>query len=222
MHKIVLLGATGGCVDILDTILDINAAAPKPSYDVLGFLDDRAELQGTEVLAGARVIGPFSAAQDHSDCLFVTGIGSPYNYWRRGDVIDALGLAPERFATIVHPRASISSSARLGFGTVIHQNATVTTGAKIGNHVLVLPNAVISHGDEIGDFTIVNAGVCMGGDVRIGRSCYLGARSAVRQNVTIGDRSQIGMGSVVLNDVAPGAVVVGNPARFLRNIADFP
>ena len=217
MQKIVILGATGGCVDILDTILDVNSAALSPLYDVVGFLDDREDLRGTRVL-GVPVLGPFSTVTGYRDCHFITGIGSPYNYWRRERIIDGLGIPSERFATIVHPTASLSGSAELGFGTVVHQNVTITTGAKIGTNVLILPQSVISHGDVIGDFSIVNAGVCLGGDVKIGRCCYIGSRSSVRQDVEIGDHSQIGMGSVVLNDVPADTVVVGSPARFLRKV----
>ena len=35
-------------------------------------------------------------------------------------------------------------------------------------------------------------------------------------NEKIGDGAVIGAGSVVVKDVAPGAVVVGNPARIIR------
>jgi acetyltransferase EpsM len=219
MKKIVLLGATGGCVDILDTILDINRTAPQAVFDIVGFLDDRAEMKGTKVL-GAAVLGPFKSVQQFHDCLFVTGIGSATNYWRREAIISALGIPLERFATVVHPSASISSSATLGYGTVVHQHATVTTGARVGNHVLILPQAVISHGDVVGDFSIINAGVCLASDVVVEKGCYLGARSTVRQDIKIGARAQLGMGSVVIKDVPPETVVVGNPARFLRKISD--
>ena len=217
MQKIVILGATGGCVDVLDTILDINAALSEAAYEVIGFLDDRKDLENTRVL-GVPVIGPFAAATELTDCAFVTGIGSPYNYWRREEIIKALGIPFERFATIVHPTAAISSSAELGFGTVIHQHAVITTGALIGNHVLILPQVVISHGATVGDFTIVNSGACLAGEVKVGRCCYLGARSAVRQETVLGDACQVGIGAVVLKDVAPKTVVVGNPARILRRI----
>ena len=217
MRKIIILGATGGCVDILDTILDVNAAAPEPVFDVAGFLDDREELWSGRVL-DAEVLGPFASISDYGDCEFVTGIGSPYNYWRREAIVGGLNIPNGRFATVVHPTASISSSATIGGGAVIHQNVTITSKARLGNNVLVLPNAVISHGNNIGDFTIINAGVCLGGDVSVGRCCYLGARSAVRQEIEIGDNSLLGMGSVVIEDVPKNTVVVGNPAKFLRKI----
>ena len=50
-------------------------------------------------------------------------------------------------------------------------------------------------------------------------SCYLGANASVRGGVKLGNGSLIGLGSVALEDVPPRHVVVGNPARFLRELA---
>ena len=55
------------------------------------------------------------------------------------------------------------------------------------------------------------------GKVHIGQGCYIGTNSAIRDNITIGENCLIGMGSIVLRDVPENNVVVGNPARFLRN-----
>ncbi|MFC7926853.1 DapH/DapD/GlmU-related protein [Microbacterium laevaniformans] len=49
--------------------------------------------------------------------------------------------------------------------------------------------------------------------VSIGRDVWIGGRSTVLGGVTIGDGALIGSASVVTKDVAPFAVVVGNPAR---------
>ena len=216
IKKIVILGATGGPIDILDTINDINSAIPQPRYECIGFLDDNSSLWGEEIM-NVKVLGPFSSATElSSDCFFVTGIGSPYNFWNKETIISNLGLNAGRFETIVHPTASLSSTAEIGRGSVIHQHVTVTRSVIIGKHVLILPNTAITHGDVIGDYTIVNAGACISGEVKIGRSCYVGTNSAIRQNITIGDYCLIGMGSVVLSDVPANSVVVGNPARILR------
>ena len=40
-----------------------------------------------------------------------------------------------------------------------------------------------------------------------------GAGALIRQGVSVGEGAVIGMGAVVVKDVAPGATVVGNPAR---------
>ena len=52
------------------------------------------------------------------DCVFVNGIGSPTTFWRKPEIVRTTGLALERFETIIHPQASVSSFARLGYGCV--------------------------------------------------------------------------------------------------------
>jgi acetyltransferase-like isoleucine patch superfamily enzyme len=45
---------------------------------------------------------------------------------------------------------------------------------------------------------------------------FIGMRSIILKGVRVGAGSVIGAGSVVTQDVAPGAVVAGNPAVFVR------
>ena len=217
MIKVVILGASGGCVDILDTIHDINASLPAPRYECAGFLDDNPGLVGATIL-GARVMaGGFASAKQYPDnWRFVTGIGSTDNYWKNQDIIDYLGIPVSRFITFIHPTAVISNSASVGLGSVIYQNACVSTNARVGNHVLVQPNSVISHDVIVGDYSRIAAGVSVLGSVTIEKSCYIGANTSIRNGVTIGEGSLIGMGSVVLDDIPPNSVAYGNPAKVVR------
>lgn len=49
--------------------------------------------------------------------------------------------------------------------------------------------------------------------VHIGRRVWIGGAAVILAGVTIGEGAVVGAGSVVTKDVAPGQVVVGNPAR---------
>lgn len=49
--------------------------------------------------------------------------------------------------------------------------------------------------------------------VTIGSNVWVGGAAVICPGVTVGDGAVIGAGSVVTKDVAPGAVVAGNPAR---------
>ena len=216
-RKLIILGTGGTCRDIVDTVRDLNASGVAPRIDCMGFLDDNEALWGSTV-EGLPVIGPLAAARDIRECRFVNGIGSPANYTLKEQLIARTGLPIERFATLVHPTASVSRTARLGHGVVVFQQVTITSNVTVGHHVVILPNSVISHDDEIGDYTCVAGGVKVSGGVRVGRGCYLGSGAALIGGIEVGDGALVGMGSVVLKNVPAWTVVAGNPARHLRNV----
>jgi len=215
LKRIVILGTGGNCLDILETIRSVNAAGSSPMYECVGFLDDAPARQNMSFL-GVPVLGPLDKARSLGDVVFVNGIGSTRNHLRKPEIIARTGIPDARFETIVHPSAEVSPSATLGPGTVVLQNATLACQVRVGAHVIILPNVVLSHDDVVGDYTCIAGGACVSGAVSIGRCCYLGSNCSILEQVRIGDRSLVGMGSVVLEDVPEGAVVVGNPARFVR------
>ena len=52
--------------------------------------------------------------------------------------------------------------------------------------------------------------------IRIGRNVWIGFEACVLPGVNIGEGAVVGARSVVTEDVPPGAVVAGNPARVVR------
>jgi acetyltransferase-like isoleucine patch superfamily enzyme len=54
------------------------------------------------------------------------------------------------------------------------------------------------------------------GPIVIGNDVWIGQRAIIMSGVRIGDGSIIGAGSIVTKNVAPYAIVAGNPARFVR------
>jgi putative colanic acid biosynthesis acetyltransferase WcaB len=91
-----------------------------------------------------------------------------------------------------------------GHGTVINGSAvlgefcTVRHLTTIGNKKL--PNGTYSRSPHIGNHVDIGANVSIIGDI------------------TIGDNVIIGVGSVVTKNVPSNCIVVGNPARILRNL----
>lgn len=86
----------------------------------------------------------------------------------------------------------------------------VSDGAKV-NDLTNLGNAVF-----VGENAVIMANCALGGRVRVGRGCWIGLGASIRDSVTLGDDAQVGMGAVVIEDVAPGTIVAGVPAKFLR------
>jgi hypothetical protein len=65
-------------------------------------------IDGVPVLGGADELGSIT------DVSVMVGTGLPDNYVSRPRIVGALGLSPERCATIIHPSASVSTTSRVG------------------------------------------------------------------------------------------------------------
>ncbi len=181
------------------------------NWQLIGFVDDTPEKQANGAY-GHRVL-PRSALASTASASVLAVPGSPTSYPARRKIIDGLGVAPERFATVVHPTARISPLAKIGHNVLIMAGAVVTSNAVIGNHVCVLPNTVIHHDATIGDWTLIGSNVTVAGSVAVGENCYIGSGTSIMNGLRIGAVALIGLGSNVIRDVAEQARVVGNPAK---------
>lgn len=211
---LIILGTGGNCLDILDTVRDHPLG-----FSCVGFLDDD-KAKWHQNVYGVPVLGPLNSAADYPDATFINGIGSPRTYWQKPKIIAQTGLSIERFATIIHPSATVSRSAEIGRGVVILQHVTIAAGSRVGHHVILLPSSIVSHHAVVGDYSAVAGAACISSSVRIAESCYVGSNSTIKEGVVIGQGSLLGAGCVVIRDVAPWTVVVGNPARYLRRSTD--
>lgn len=213
MRDLLIAGAGGLARETASAVAAINAVGPQ--WTLRGFLDDDPTLHGTTV-SGVPVIGPLDAVADHPDAALVVCIANPRNPGVRGLVTRRLGLPGDRYATIVHPSASVGTGCSVGPGSVILAQTVLTADVRVGAHVAVMPQVVLTHDDEVGDFATIASGVRVSGGVVIGAAAYLGTGALIRESLRIGARSIVGMGSVLLRDVPAGEVWAGNPARLIR------
>lgn len=222
-RDLLIVGAGGFARETAQAVAQINAAsgngagrpAWKPTWNLLGFLDDDPLMHGRRV-DGLPVIGGPDLIQSLPRALVVVCVGNPRRYDSRMRIVERLGLPPERYATIVHPSVSVSADSTIGPGSVILAQSVLTASVEVGAHVAVMPQVVLTHNVSVGDFATVASGVRFGGAVRVERGAYIGAGALIRENVKIGAWSLIGMGSLVLRDVPAAQVWVGSPARLLR------
>jgi sugar O-acyltransferase (sialic acid O-acetyltransferase NeuD family) len=212
-QDLLIAGSGGFARETAAAVRAVNEA--HPTWRLLGFLDDDPALHGRQ-LGGVPVLGPLSTVDDRPDASVVVCIGNPRDIGVRARVVARLGLPASRYATIVHPGASLGAGSVVGPGCVLLAGVVLTAGVTMGAHVEVMPHAVLTHDCVVEDYATITSGVRLGGGVRVGRGAYLGAGSLVREFVTIGAGSLLGMGSVALQDVPPEEVWVGNPARRLR------
>jgi sugar O-acyltransferase (sialic acid O-acetyltransferase NeuD family) len=218
LEQIVLVGSGGFGRETAELIRAINAAGTDgPRWDLLGFLDDEPACWGSSV-SGTAVLGALDRLDGLPEARVVVCTGHPGNFASRRRIVERLALEPERYATLVHPAATIPASCTLGPGTVILAGVVATTDVEIGSHVAVMPQAVFTHDDRLDDFVTVGSGVCLAGAVHVQEGAYLGGGALVREHRTIGRGALVGMGAVVTQDVPGSEVWAGVPARRLRAV----
>lgn len=218
LTPLVLVGAGGFARETAEAVRAVNDA--RPTWDLCGFLDDDPRTWGGQRV-GVPVLGPVSLAPDLTDVRLVVCTGSPRDYTSRSRLVASFGLAPERYATVVHPTAVVPRSASLGEGTVLLAGTVLTADVQVGRHVAVMPCCVLTHDDVVSDYATLGAGVRLAGAVRVAEGAYVGSGAMVREGRAVGAWSLVGMGAVVTEDVPPGEVWAGVPARHLR-AADVP
>ena len=124
----------------------------------------------------------------------------------------------------------------------IEPGAIIRVQVQIGDNAVIMMGAVINIGAVIGEGTMIDMGAVLGGRAMVGKRCHIGAgavlagvveppsatpvvvednvligaNAVVIEGVRIGEGSVVAAGSVVIEDVAPGMVVAGVPARVVK------
>lgn len=202
---VLILGAGGHAKVIADAVLSVQR-------NLIGFLDDRAELHGTRIL-GHLVLGSLCKWTQFSSASLIIGIGNNETRERIALQIEAK-TSSLVWATIVHRSAIVSETAILGNGTAIMAGAVVNPDVMIGNHAIVNTGATIDHDCQIDDYAHVAPGANLAGNVRVGRRSLIGIGSSIVPGCRIGEDTTIGAGAAVISDVPPSVVAVGVPARW--------
>ncbi|WP_432482029.1 NeuD/PglB/VioB family sugar acetyltransferase [Kineococcus esterisolvens] len=216
VEPLILVGSGGFAREAAEVVHAVNAVQPR--WDLLGFTDDDPALEGARV-KGLPVLGPTAeVVSAHPGARLVLCTVSPQRYFTKRVLERRLALPPERYASLVHPRAALAPSVAVGAGAVVLAGVVATGDATIGPHVGVMPAAVITHDDHLGAFASVASGALLAGGVVLEEEAYVGAGAMLDAGVVVGRGSLVGMGSVVRHDVPPMQVWVGSPARRLRDV----
>jgi len=176
------------------------------------FADDDVSMHGAMV-NGALVI-PFSQVVSERRAVTIA-IGAPHIRKIIAQRVIAAGLP---FFDVVASDVVMYDDVEIGDGVQLCARVTITSNVRIGAHFHANIHSSIAHDCVIGDYVTFGPHVNCNGRVVIGDGAYIGAGAVLKQGshkrpLTIGAGAVVGMGAVVTKDVAPGATVVGNPAK---------
>jgi len=111
----------------------------------------------------------------------------------------------------------VENDTTVGARTKIQADAYVTAYSTLEEDVFIAP-CVITTNDNFMGRTEQRHALRRGPTIR--RGARIGGGAVLLPGIEIGEEAFVGAGAVVLEDVAPRAVVVGNPARQIREVPD--
>ena len=109
----------------------------------------------------------------------------------------------------------VENDTAVGARTRIQANAYVTAYSKLEEDVFIAPGVVTTNDNFMGR-TEDRLEHMRGPTIR--RGARIGGGAVLLPGIEVGEEALVGAGAVVLRDVPPRAVVVGNPARQIREV----
>lgn len=209
---IVIYGAGGFGREVLQVLRDINHSTPG-TWDMLGFIVDAGYVTD-ESVQGLPVLGGIEWLQRNKHVMVIISISSSSARHRIANEI--IRSCKNSFATIVHPRAWLGDSVKIGCGSVICAGALITTDIDIGKHVHINIGSTIGHDAVLHDFVTLNPSVNVSGNVTLHQGVEIGTGSVIIPHVHIGPWSITGAGSTVIKPLKENVTAVGTPARVIK------
>ena len=203
-------------------------------------------IQEAEKKTPVKVVLKSDKAIDFPNCKVFEGGGIAVIYGDWKDVEPVLEAGKDEIEDYVVENGCRNSAIPMrdlkGLNARIEPGAIIRDWVEIGDNAVIMMDAVINIGAVIGEGTMIDMGAVLGGRATVGKNCHInagtvlagvveppsaqpvtieddvviGANSVVIEGVKVGKGSVVAAGSVVLEDVPPGAVVGGTPARFLK------
>ena len=149
-----------------------------------------------------------------------------------GAVVYAGAHVAER--AIIGDQAQVRERSSIGPGSVVGRGSSVDFEALVGARVLIQTGVYVTGGSIVEDDVFLGPGVLTTNDNAMGRhprgeplqgptfrrACRVGGGAVLVPGVVIGEEAFVAAGALVTRDVGPREVVMGVPARVVRQVPD--
>jgi acetyltransferase EpsM len=205
-QPLLILGTTQYALVFADAFSDL------PQFQVTGFVEnlDRqrcGQKHGELPVHWVDDIAPLRDTNAVICCLSTT---------RRDRYVQQVKQLGFTFATLIHSTTTVSKKSTIAEGTSLNIGCIIAGFTRIGRYVQINRCVTIGHHTDIQDYVTVQPGANIAGNCHIGTQTYIGIGATVVDGIKIGAHSVIGAGSVVTKDVPDNVLVVGVPAKVVK------
>jgi acetyltransferase-like isoleucine patch superfamily enzyme len=129
----------------------------------------------------------------------------------------------------VRERCALGDDVVVGRGSLVENDTTIGARTKIQAHAYVTAYSTLEEDVFIAPCVVTTNDNFMGRTERrhelrkgptIRRGARIGGGAVLLPGIEVGEEAFVGAGAVVVRDVPPRALVVGNPARQLRDVPE--
>jgi acetyltransferase EpsM len=201
-NALIIYGGGGHAKSLIDLI------HVEGRYQIVGVIDDAlpvgSKVLNVPVLGGG---GMLPELRKRGISLAVNAVGGIGNIAPRLQVYKKMKTAGFSFPNVIHPRAFVEPTAKLGTGGEFFFNAYIGSDVQIGFGCIVNTSAVVSHDCKLEDYINISPGALLAGAVTICERALIGMGVTVNLGVTIGAGARVGNSAVVKNDVPENGIV---------------
>jgi acetyltransferase-like isoleucine patch superfamily enzyme len=136
--------------------------------------------------------------------------------------------------SVVGDQAHVRERAVIGARTVVGRGSAVDNDVTVGARVRIQTGCYITAFSTIEDDVFVAPGVVLTNDntmtrhgpdhplrgATLRRACRVGGGAVLAPGIEVGEEAYVAAGAVVVRDVPPRSVVMGVPARVVREVPD--
>lgn len=117
---------------------------------------------------------------------------------------------------VVGRGAAIENKVNIGSSTKIQTNAYITAYSNLADHVFIAPGVITTNDNKMGR---THGRFMHKKGSNIEKGARVGAGAVLLPGITVAEETFVAAGSLVSKDTAGGTLVMGRPARVIRNVA---